>query len=35
MDKTTFNIIIWSIALVFLVLYMMRRSARRKKMLDE
>ena len=32
--NSTFNIVLWAVALAFLVLYLMRRSARRKKMLE-
>jgi len=34
MDKTTFEIITASLAAIFLVLYLMRRSARRRRMMQ-
>ena len=32
MDKSTVQIVLWLLAALFLVLYMARRSARRKKL---
>jgi len=34
MSKTTFEIILWALAALFLILYLLRRNARRKRMLD-
>ena len=34
MSKTTFEIVMWAVAVLFLALYLVRRNARRKSMIE-